>query len=131
MILIITACTYWETCIQKEMNNTYVTPWVPAFQNELCMKMQIILQQRFLTLGAFKKFSILKKNQFLTFFSIEICVTIEMCHNHAISKSFIAIKVILYCILHHKRLTDICVQCLCYLLKLSDSELETFMSILH
>lgn len=113
MILIITACTYWETCIQKEMNNTYVTPWVPAFQNELCMKMQIIFQQRFLTLGAFKKIRILKKNQFLTFFSIEICVTIEMCHNHAISKSFIAIKVILYCILHHKRLTDICVQCLC------------------
>lgn len=115
MILIVTALfkVYWDTCIQKEMNNTYVIAWVPPFQNELCMKMQIIFQQRFLTLGAFKKFSILKKNQFLTFFSIEICVTIEMCHNHAISKSFIAKKVILYFILHHKRLTDICVQCVC------------------
>lgn len=78
MILIITACTYWETCIQKEMNNTYVTPWVPAFQNELCMKMQIIFQQRFLTLGAFKKFDILKKKSiFDRFFSI------EMCHNQS------------------------------------------------
>lgn len=68
MILIVTALfkVYWDTCIQKEMNNTYVIAWVPPFQNELCMKMQIIFQQRFLTLGAFKKFSVLKKNQFLT-----------------------------------------------------------------
>lgn len=79
MILIVTALfkVYWETCIRKEMNNTYVIAWVPAFQNELCMKMQIIFQQRFLTLGAFKKFSVLikKKSIFdIDFFQLR-CVT--------------------------------------------------------
>lgn len=77
MILIVTALfkVYWDTCIQKEMNNTYVIAWVPPFQNELCMKMQIIFQQRFLTLGAFKKFCIKKKSIFdIDFFQLR-CVT--------------------------------------------------------